>query len=69
MAGARAGRDGHSPGSPVWVTAGSAVPSQGRAARDHGVAQQQIVLAQVPAEPEKGERKPYFMCKAFLPSL
>lgn len=46
-----------------------ALPGQGRAARDHGITQQYMVLAQVPEEPEKRERKPYFMCRAFLPSL
>lgn len=53
----------------MWVTGGSAMPGQGRAARDHGITQQYMVLAQVPEEPEKRERKPYFMCRAFLPSL
>lgn len=59
---ARAGREGHSPGSLVRITASSAMPCQGKAARDHGIAQQQIGLAQLPRTREEGKKDSLISC-------
>lgn len=63
---ARPEREDRSPESLAWITASSAMPCQDREASDHGTAQQQIGLAQVPRTREEGNKDSLI---SLLPSL